>query len=69
MTEDNICVCVTGSLLYSRKLTEHCKPTAMEKIEITKKKKKKKKWRQVTVLGREQAKAEDGSSVVCCRLG
>ena len=29
-----ICVCVTGSLLYSRKLTEHCKSTITEKIEI-----------------------------------
>ena len=41
MMEDNVrkimyiyicvCICVTGSLLYSRKLTEHCKPTIMEK--------------------------------------
>ena len=27
-------------MLYSRKLTEHCKPTIMEKIKIIKKKKK-----------------------------
>ena len=54
MTEDNVrktvcvcaCVCVcereTGLLLlYSRKLTEHCKPSIIEKIKIIKKKKEK----------------------------
>ena len=53
MMEDNVrktvcvcvcvCVCVreTGLLLlYSRKLTEHCKPSIIEKIKIIKKKKK-----------------------------
>ena len=28
---------MTGSLLYSRKLTEHCKPAIMEKIKIIEK--------------------------------
>ena len=31
-----ICVCDWVTLLCSRKLTEHCKPTIMEKIEIIK---------------------------------
>ena len=35
-----MCVCETGSLLYSRKLTEHCKPTVMEKSKIIKNKQK-----------------------------
>ena len=43
--EDNVrksCVCVCVyvdwvTLLYSGKLTEHCKPTIMEKIKIIKK--------------------------------
>ena len=29
-----MCVCDWVTLLYSRKLTEHCKPTVMEKIKI-----------------------------------
>ena len=29
-------VCAWVTLLYSRKLTKHCKPTIMEKIKITK---------------------------------
>ena len=29
-----VCVCDWVSLLYSRKLTEHCKPTITEKIKI-----------------------------------
>ena len=33
-------MCDWVTLLYSRKLTEHCKPTIMEKIKIQKKKKK-----------------------------
>ena len=32
------CMCDWVSLLYSRKLTEHCKPAIMEKIKIIKKK-------------------------------
>ena len=28
------CICGWVTLLYSRKLTEHCKPAAMEKIKI-----------------------------------
>ena len=32
-----ICMCDWVALLYSRKLTEHCKPTIMEKIKIVKK--------------------------------
>ena len=32
-----VCVCDWVTLLYSRKLTEHCKPTKMEKIKIIKK--------------------------------
>ena len=45
MMEDNvkkrmyICMCNQVTLLYSRKLTEHCKPTIMEKNKIKKKKK------------------------------
>ena len=31
---------MTGSLLYCRKLTEHCKLVIMEKIKIIKKKKR-----------------------------
>ena len=31
------CVCDWITLLRTRKLTEHCKPTIMEKIKITKK--------------------------------
>ena len=27
-------LCVTVNLMYSRKLTEHCKPAMMEKIKI-----------------------------------
>ena len=44
--EDNVrkrmylCMCDWVTLLYSRKLTEHCKPVIMEKIKIIKKKKK-----------------------------
>ena len=34
-----VCVCDWVTLLYSVKLTEHCKPTIMEKIKIIKKKK------------------------------
>ena len=33
-----ICTCDWVTLLYSRKLTEHCKPAIMEKIKIIKKK-------------------------------
>ena len=33
----NICMCDCVTLLYNRKLTEHCKPTIMEKIKIIKK--------------------------------
>ena len=29
-----VCVCHWVSLLYSRKLTEHCKPTMMENTKI-----------------------------------
>ena len=29
-----MCVCVTGSLLYDRKLTERCKRTTKEKTKI-----------------------------------
>ena len=29
-----ICTCDWVSLLYSRKLIEHCKPTIMEKVKI-----------------------------------
>jgi len=35
-----ICMYDWVTLLYSRKLTEHCKPAIMEKIKIIKKKKK-----------------------------
>ena len=38
-----ICMCDWVTLLYSRKLTEHCKPAIMEKIKIIMKIKKK-KW-------------------------
>ena len=44
-----VCVCVCAcarawvTLLYSRKLTEHCKPAIMEKIKVIKIKKKRKK--------------------------
>ena len=38
-----IYVCNWVTLLYSRKLTEHCKPAIMENIKIIKKKKKKDK--------------------------
>ena len=34
------CMCNWVTLLYSRKLTEHCKPAMMEKIEIIKKRRK-----------------------------
>ena len=40
MMEDNMrkrmymCMCDWVTLLYCRKLTEHCKPTIMEKIKI-----------------------------------
>ena len=34
-----ICMCDWVTLLSSRKLTEHCKPTIMEKIKIIKRKK------------------------------
>ena len=34
-----VCVCDCVTLLYSRKLTEHCKPTIMKKIKIIKKEK------------------------------
>ena len=34
----NIYVCDWVTLLYSRKLKEHCKPTIIEKIKIIKKK-------------------------------
>ena len=38
-------VCVDWvTLLYSRKLTEHCKPAMMEKIIIIKKKKNQEGW-------------------------
>ena len=33
-----ICMCDRVTWLYNRKLTEHCKPTIMEKIKIIKKK-------------------------------
>ena len=36
----HICMCDWVSLLYSRKLTEHCKPALIEKIKIIKKNKK-----------------------------
>ena len=29
-----VCVCDCATLMYSGKLTEHCKPTIMEKIKI-----------------------------------
>ena len=32
-----ICMCDWVTLLFSRKLTEHCKPATMEKIKIIKK--------------------------------
>ena len=32
-----MCMCEWVTLLYSRKLTEHCKPTVIEKIKIIKK--------------------------------
>ena len=32
-----ICMCDWVTLLYSRKLTDHCKPVIMEKIKIIKK--------------------------------
>ena len=35
----NICMCDWVTLLYSRKLTEPCNPTIMEKIKFIKKKK------------------------------
>ena len=35
-----IYTCDLATLLYGRKLTEHCKATVMEKIKIIKKKKK-----------------------------
>ena len=47
--EDNVrkrmyvCMCDWVTLLYSKKLTEHCKPPIMEKIEVIFKKPKKKK--------------------------
>ena len=37
-----ICMCDWVTLLYSRKLTEHSKPTIMEKIKIILKKKRNK---------------------------
>ena len=39
-----ICMCDWVILLYSRKVTEHCKPTISEKIKIIKKKKKRKRY-------------------------
>ena len=36
-----VCMCDWVTLLYSRKLTEHCKPAIMEKIKIIIKLKKK----------------------------
>ena len=33
-----MCMCDWVTLLYSRKLTEHCKPATTEKIKIIKKK-------------------------------
>ena len=41
MKKKNVCVCDWVSLPYSRKLTEHCKPTIMEKIKLITKFKKK----------------------------
>ena len=35
-----VCVCDQVTLLYSRKLTEHCKPAMVEKIKIIKKRSK-----------------------------
>ena len=40
-----------ATLLYSRKLLEHCKPAIMEKIKIIIKKKKKKKGNQASAAG------------------
>ena len=50
-----VCVCVCAcarawvTLLYSRKLTEHCKPAIMEKIKVIKIKKKKKETCDVVI--------------------
>ena len=38
------CMCDWVTLLYSRKLAEHCKPTIMEKIKIIKKNVRYKMW-------------------------
>jgi len=46
LMEENVrkrmCICMSDwvTLLYSRKLTEHCKPAIMKKIKIVKKKKR-----------------------------
>ena len=42
-----MCMCDRVTLLYSRKLTEHCKPITMEKIKLILKKKRK----EVCLLG------------------
>ena len=44
-----ICMCDWVTVLYSRKLTEHCKPAVTEKIKIIiKRKKDQKKKRAIT---------------------
>ena len=45
-------MCDWVTLLYSRKLTEHCKPVVMEKIKIIIKKKK--IWKNPTEFGGKQ---------------
>ena len=49
-----MCMCDWVTWLYSRKLTEHCKPPIMAKIKIiiTKKKDMKPRGREVTIVMR-----------------
>jgi len=41
------------TLLYSRKLTEHCKPTTMEKIKVIKKPKQNSSFLHLCTTGRQ----------------
>ena len=46
-----ICMCDWVTLLYSRKLTEYCKPAILEKIKIINKRKLCETKRVVKILG------------------
>ena len=68
-THTHIHICDWVTLLYSRKLTEHCKPAIMEKIKIIKKKREIfqtfKKFQYVNVYGprTENLKSELGQII------